>query len=225
MTGFNFDMTAGSSQTHQSLPGNQIHTVIFKGCEARDIKGKKDESQTYKVLDIKFANDAGTFTDTIWPLKESDYQDTTNGTRVTPSNAMALIYKLKHLIDAVNPELGKKIDKKEASISAPDWEGLRRLIIQATQPGVGKETKIKLITDNKGEARFPFFARYNNSGQFFMGTNFIGDNIAWSRYELEQIQKATTAKPVAANEFTQSIGVTPIPANISEEVKDIDFTF
>ena len=225
MTGFNFDMTAGTSQTHQSLQGNQIHTVTFDGCEARNIQGKQDTTQTYKVLDIKFSNSTGTFVDTIWQPREEDYKDTvgSNGKPI-PSNVMAMIYKFKHLIDAVNPELGKKIDKKEASIAAPDWDSLRQLMVKATQPGVGTETKIKLVTNNKGEARFPFFARYNSSGQFFMGTNFIGNNIAWSRYELEQIQKAAEAKPVAVDSFGPSdmaAGITPV----AQPESSIDFNF
>ena len=97
-------------------------------------------------------------------------------------------------------------------------------MVKATQPGVGTETKIKLVTNNKGEARFPFFARYNNSGQFFMGTNFIGNNIAWSRYELEQIQKAAEAKPVAVDSFgtnDMAPGVTPVAPSEA----NIDFNF
>ena len=60
---FSFTTTAGASQGNvtKQLEGNEIHDVIFEGCEVIDIKGVKDPSAVYKVLKLKFANKDGVF--------------------------------------------------------------------------------------------------------------------------------------------------------------------
>ena len=71
---FNFNETAGVSQS-QSLPqlkGNAIYEVTFKGCEIREIKGVKHVGEIYNVLDIKYANNDGYYTDTIFEPKKGD---------------------------------------------------------------------------------------------------------------------------------------------------------
>ena len=74
---FNFNETAGKSQSNEKkqLEGNKIHEVIFDGCEIKDLQSK-DQSQTYKVLNINFHNDEGVFTHTVWEPKEADMKDT-----------------------------------------------------------------------------------------------------------------------------------------------------
>ena len=47
MSGFNFNITAGASQStfKPQLSGNEIHEVKFDGAFSEDIQGKKDPSQ------------------------------------------------------------------------------------------------------------------------------------------------------------------------------------
>ena len=215
---FDFGMTAGSSQSsaRKELEGNAIHEVKFDGCEARDIDGKQDPTKKFKVLDIKFSNKDGYFTETIWEPTENDMEDRQSPYGAQPSNFKAMMYKFKHLIDAVNPELAAKIDSGEQKLNASTWDGLRTLIVQATTPGIGKETKIKLIKNNKGEAIFPYFANYDRNGNFYMSTNFIGDNIFWTSKELTKMQAAATSKPTS----TETFDTAP-----QQSTANIDFTF
>lgn len=198
MNNFDFGMTVGASQstTRKQLEGNQIYDVKFDGCEARDFAGTQDPSRNFRVLEIKFSNDEGYFTDTVWEPTEQDAQDTPSTYGTNPSRVKAMMLKFKHLIDAVNPELAAKIDKGEQKLNAPSWDALRQLMVKATTPGIGKETKIKLVKNSKGEATFPgFFANYNRAGNIYMNTNFIGDNIFWTNKELNRINQAAAAKP------------------------------
>lgn len=222
---FNFDEVSEISNSRKRLTGNQIHEVTFDGCEARDIQGVQDASKVYKVLDIKFHNDEGTFTDTLWPLKESDMQDTPNSFGgLNPSNYKQVMYKILHLIDAVNPELGKLIrlpkddpKKKNLSITANSiteaWDQLRQLAIKTTEPGIGHKTKIKLLDKVKKnaqgeemhEAQFPgFYLSYTKDGRLYMSTNFIGDGVYWTTKELNKMKTASTAKPTTTEEKTES---------------------
>ena len=108
---FNFNETAGKSQSNEKkqLEGNKIHEVIFDGCEIKDLQSK-DQSQTYKVLNINFHNDEGVFTHTVWEPREADMQDTDGMFGKQPSNVKSMMLTFKHLIDAVNPSLGALID-------------------------------------------------------------------------------------------------------------------
>ena len=194
MTSFDFGMTAGAG--HSLLESNNIHTVKFDGCEIRDIAGVQDPTKTFKILDIKFSNDTGYFTDRVFEPSEQDKEDTQGLYGVQPSNIKSLMLKLKHLIDAVNPELGKKIDSGEQKLNAPNWDALRQMMVKATDPGKGTEVQIKLVKTKKGTPAFPgFFAGYSKSGQLYMKTSFIGKKLSWTRTELARIQNEAKAMP------------------------------
>jgi len=194
---FDFSETAGASASmHQQLAGNKIHEVTFDGCEARDIKGVQDPSKTFKVLDIKFSNADGSFTHTVWEPRDSDYEDTAGVYGNNPSNVKSMMLLFKHLIDAVNPELGKKIDDGEVKLTAANWDALRKLIVESTNAGVGVQTKIKLMLNNRNEPTFPgFYASYNRAGKLYMRTNFIGSNVFFTSKEEDRMKKQSEAKP------------------------------
>ena len=196
---FNFEETAGSSQSgvRKIFDGNAIYDVTFDGCEARDIQGVQDPTKTFHVLDIKFSNDDGMFTHTEFEPSPEDMQDTTSAFGYPqPSRVKSMMLLFKHLIDAVNPDLGKALDNKEKTLNTTSWDALRKLMVAATDPGKGTQTKIKLFKNKNGKAVFPgFFANYSKEGKLYMNTNFIGKNIFFTNKELDRIAKATEAKP------------------------------
>lgn len=203
---FDFSETAGlHASTHQQLAGNKIHEVTFNGCEARDIKGVQDATKTFKVLDIKFSNAEGTFTHTVWEPRDSDYEDAPNPFNGSnPSNVKGMMALFKHLIDAVNPELGKKIDEGAVKLTAPNWDALRKLVVDSTTPGIGTVTKIKLLLNNRGEAVFPsFYMAYNRSGKAYMRTNFIGEHTCFTLKEEKRIEAMATAKPTSMTQKSE----------------------
>lgn len=223
---FNFSQTAGVSQssTRKHLEGNQIHKVIFDGCEARDFD-KKDGTGVFHVLEMKFHNEDGEFTHTEWEPTEADQQDRENAFgNKQPSNVLTMMYRFKHLIDAVNPELAEKIDKGEASLTASSWDGLRKLMVKSCEAGIGKTTKIKLIKNNKGDAIFPYFLNYSREGKLYMSTNFIGDKIAFTDKELTKIKRAETATPTQMSSVSEIVNtVEDTTANTSDDDFDMHF--
>ena len=224
---FNFNETAGATQSTNlpQLEGNKIHEVTFKGCELRDIQGVKDTSQTYKVLDVKFTNEKGYYIDTIFEPKPGDekrQESEVNGKKyVKPSNIENMMLEFKHIIDAINPELGKAIDAKEKTISANNWDGLRKLMVEATKPGIGKTTKIKLIKKKDGNPKFPYFSMIDkDSNRAIVAGNFIGENLYFSTYEQQQITKAENAKPTTQ---TDEFGLNNSPQISNQNNSDLDF--
>lgn len=210
MSGFNFNITAGASQStyKPQLPGNEIHEVIFDGVVSEDIQGKKDPTQVYKVLKLKFSNELGQFEHTIFEPRKEDFnrgenKTTRNGeesTFPTPSNVESMMLLLKHVIDAVTPEIGKKIDNGEVTLGGQDWDKLRNNVVIVLNKGKGATTKIKLIIDSKGNAKFPgFFTGLNQEGKAYIRNNFVGNAIGFTSYEKTRIDNAATAKPTAMN--------------------------
>lgn len=202
---FDFSEAAGKAQSSSKplLEGNKIHTVKFLGCERRTIQGKKDPNATYDVLEIKFENEKGTFTHTIWALTdESKYKDSIspNGIK-NPSEATTVKYLFFHLLKAINPELSAKIESGEKKLPfkpgtpAEIWEQLCQVFIKATESSKGKETQIKLLMNKKGDAIFPYFLNYSKEGEIYMSTNFIGENLGFTAKEKTYISKMQSAAP------------------------------
>ena len=227
MNGFNFNITAGASQStfKPQLPGNEIHEVTFDGASTEDIQGKKDPTQVYKVLKLRFSNEKGQFEHTIFEPRPEDFErgenkTTRNGevsTFPTPSNVESMMLLLKHVIDAVLPSVGKKIDEGEVTLGGKNWEQLRTNVVTVLEKGKGATTKIKLLSDNKGNPRFPgFFTGLNQEGKAYIRNNFVGNTIGFTSYEKTRIDNAANAKPT---DMSESLG---IPSTNTEDIEDFD---
>lgn len=227
MNGFNFNITAGASQStfKPQLPGNEIYEVTFDGASIEDIQGKKDPSQVYKVLKLRFSNEKGQFEHTIFEPRSEDFErgenkTTRNGevsTFPTPSNVESMMLLLKHVIDAVLPSVGKKIDEGEVTLGGKNWDQLRTNVVTVLEKGKGATTKIKLLSDNKGNARFPgFFTSLNQEGKAYIRNNFVGNTIGFTSYEKTRIDNAANAKPT---DMSESLGV--LSTN-TEDIEDFD---
>jgi len=190
----NFSFVENVKVSAPVLEPNKIHSVVFNGCEARTIESAKGK---YDVLDIKFSNADGQFTDTVFDPGED--VDTDGMFGKNPSNVKALAVKVKHLLDAVCPENSPKVSQLQGS-----WLEIRNQIIELTAPGIGKETKIKLLgrerADQMGNKsiypEFPgFFAKYDRNGNLYLATNFIGNSVYFKSSELTKIKNMQTATP------------------------------
>lgn len=167
---FSFDATAGvgGNGGNQFLKGNEIHEVIFLGATYKT-QPKKDGSGEWEIFEIKFQNDNGTFTHGMFGPDKTDKQKFKEyferkcpwGTEYLPSQAEVLQVTIKHLIDAVAPEVGKLINKKDPEtldkLNTKDFKSLIEAVSEITAEAVrdGKETKIKLVKDKNGYACFP----------------------------------------------------------------------
>ena len=218
---FNFSETTGLGTTGTSqLEGDRIHTVKFDGCEATDYKDGQ-----YKVLRIKFSNNEGTFTHTIFEPRPEDLQDTQGAYGPNPSNMKCMITTLRHLAAAVSPKLQETLNKLPDNMS---WDQFRNQVVEASKDGIGVETKIKLFkrerTDvNTGEKRveaeFPrYILSYDREGKLYMRTNFIGNNTHFTTKELTDMQKRNTAVPTPVEGTITSGGTKLADPDFDEEL-------
>lgn len=215
---FNFNSTVNSQNNNQILEGNKIHEVTFEGCVSRDFEGK-EPGKMYKVLEIKFKGNTGTFTHTVWQPTSSDFEDTVQWDKKQPSNVAKMAYLLKHLIDTVVPDVADKINKGklQMSITPDNWDAFRQFIVEHTTTGIGKKTKIKLLKNRKGEATFPYALKYTKNGTLWMSTNFIGDNLCFTSYEQNSINKAEQAQPTSMG---PSLETFDMPASVAPSESD-----
>jgi hypothetical protein len=218
---------ASHSNVKPLFEGNDIYDVVFNGCVSKDVVGKKDETMTYKTLVISFGNEDGYFTHTIFEPKKEDFSRPTTDIMGNPlkfpkpSNVETMMLLFKHLIDAVNPEVAKKIDSEELSLGAKDWDEMRNKVIEFTEPVKGKvHTSIKLLKGKNGPT-FPFFTSLTREGKAYVNNNIIGNKLFFSSYEKQRISVAQNAPKTQAYDLNVSDNSTNSMELLNFDVKDI----
>lgn len=204
---FSFNDTAGASQSTAKprLEGNKIHNVKLADCKIEDIQGVKDPTMTYRVIKINFENEDGVHEHTIFEPRGDDFQRTESeftgkdgkvNKVPNPSNVETMMLFFKHAIDGFVPEVAAKIDSGEKSLVAKDWDELRKLVVKILLMGKGRENKLKLVKNKKGEAIIPgFFTGLTREGKPYVKNNFIGPKVAFTSYEIGRIQKEANSQP------------------------------
>lgn len=187
------EVTVNSGFQGNTLEGNKIHNVTFEGCEAKDFNGK--DGSLKKVLEIKFKNNEGAYTHTLWEPMGDDFNDTETPYR-NPSRVKQTLALIKLLISAVNPTIMDKL-----SIKCSSWDELRKLVIDSTNPGKGTEVQIKLLKNNKGEGIFPmYFYSYNKEMEPYFSSYFIGKHLKFTDKELKRMEATPTVAPTGVSE-------------------------
>ena len=226
MAAFSFGDSLGSSQSTggKGLEGNKIHDVKFEGAV------KERLADQYEVLKLKFSNDEGTHEHAIFEPREEDFvrknsefTDRKTGKPITipnASNVESMMLLLKHVIDAVDPELGEKIDKKEFGLGGKNWDELRDNMVKIFARSIGKETSIKLINDNKGYGQLPrYFTGVNDEGKAYIKTNFVGKKLGFTPQEMNRMKTMAAATPTAMTMDD------PIADDLPDDLGDLNMNF
>lgn len=223
---FNFNgldiANVGTSKSQ--LEGNKIHDVQFDGCEAVELK-----EGTMKVLRIKFSNEEGVFTHTIFEPREGDDKDTDGMFGKNPSRILEMMTLFRHLGAAVCPELVEYINSIKGSVT---WDQIRKRIVEITTPAIGTKTKIKLLAKKRvdpntgverNDAVFPsYFLSYSREGSLYMRTKFIGSRLVFTDKELTAIKNQENAQPVKVSNVNTEIFGADAPSGPIEDPFNID---
>ena len=220
----NSSVSAVSNSIKQLAPF-AIYDVKYEKSEIVEFDGKKDPSQHYKTLRVRFSNADGYYEETIFFPTPADGEpkeyERPDGTKQKfPSNWDRIKFFMAQVMTVLNPEGYKKFC--EASSKFKDFEMMANAFIKVLEPAMGKETKLKLMgrTDESGNvhATLPKFLSYNRDGQLYISTNFIGDRVFFSTYEEGLVQKFKNAKPTAMPDLAADpLAITP---NAEETKKD-----
>ena len=214
---FNFSNLANTSFTStaaQRLKPYDIYKVKLTKLEKSELKGSKDPDKVYPVIAVEFTsvdeNTPGVFSENIFiPTTQEDMTRRTLTNKeghdsVMPSRFEEFQYTLMQIAEVLNPEGAKKI--KENSTKIKTMEKFIDLIIKAasTPSAKNKVTNLKLVgRNNNGTiyASLPRACGLNRNGEIF-ATNFLGDNLYFSNYEITQQKKYRSAAPTPMNDST-----------------------
>lgn len=213
---FNLGNTKGTAIVRLKAWG--IYDVVFKGLEYT--QGTNKEGNVWKAMKIKFSGDEGVFE----PLVFCPGED--GGERMTgesggkkwelPSGLENLKFTIAHLLENLAPEYIEKFSK--VSVTLPDdFDKLVEILNKALAKAVNKQTKLKLIGNNKGYASLPNFISINKEGDAYISNNWLGDTVAFSDYEVKKMNEQKNAKPSEVKEDTDSVDDT-VAGN-----EDLDF--
>lgn len=177
--------------TNYLKPG--IHQVVFKGIQKAEMS-----DATINAIELQFeaVDSSGIHNERLFePRSTERVPNRFNPSNEDPSQAEQFMVKIKQVIEALDPELGKQINENGEKFSAPDFNGFLKLLKKYLDPKVGTKTYIKLVPNGR-YAGFPGFpARCSKDGGLIITTTFIGENLVLSSYEKTQIDNALTAKP------------------------------
>lgn len=204
MTTFNFSELSNVSAVNTSkyLKPWEIYEVKFDGINQVDIPNKNDESNPYKTVAISFTGESGNFTKNLFiPQTEEDKvrreYDSKEGRKIAyPSRYEEFIYTILQLAQVLNPE---SYPKMMANISKcktiGDFIKLASTIINAKK---GAKTHLKVTGRNsngKVYADIPRVCAVNKDGDIWVSNNFVGDNLEFTAYEVQQAKAYHEATP------------------------------
>lgn len=226
----NSSVSAVSNSIKQLAPF-AIYDVKYEKSEIVEFDGKKDPSQHFKVLRVRFSNTDGYYEETIFFPTPADgepkeFKNPDGTVRKMPSNFDRTKFFMAQVMEVLNPDGYKKFC--EASSKFKDFEMMANAFIKVLEPAMGKETKLKLMgrTDMNGNvhAVLPNFLNISKEGQLYVSTNFIGDRVFFSTYEEGQVQKFKNAKPTAMPDLAADpLAITPKTEEAKkDDVIDLD---
>ena len=206
MSEFNFGSlatTQATSNIQQRLKPWDIYPVKYAGARVETIQGKKDPSQTYTILKVRFDGEDGFYEESIFYPKEGDdvrpeYTSKDGHKYLGASSFDRTMTFIAQVAEVLNPEGFAKM--QAASSKFKTFDDVAKAFIQITDKAKGKETKLKLVgrTQNGNlQAALPKFVAVNKQGERFCCDNFLGDKLFFSAYEEGKRAEYLNAKPTA----------------------------
>lgn len=211
---FNLSKTNGTAVVR--LKPWTISKVALKSVELKT--GTSQEGRDWKAIQFNFEGDDGIFEYKVFcPGDKGDERTvgTTNGKDwELPSALEQLQFSIAHICTALAPEEFKKLQGIELDLPK-DFEKLAKAVNQVLAKAIGVDTNIKLVGNNKGYADVPKFVNiYRTSKEAFISNKWLGENLAFTPYEVQQMTKAKNSTPTPVPETT--------PIDDSEDDDEID---
>lgn len=228
---FNFNSLATnnfSSNSGSHLRPYNIYKVNLTKIEKTELKGSKDPNAVYPIVALEFTGcgeDKGVFSTNLFiPTSEKDmerptYQNNNGHDYQRPSRFENFQYTLMQIVHALNPDGEEKIKANASKIKTIDQ--FIDLIIKALKGKDKVETNLKLVgRNNNGTiyAALPNACGLNKSNEVFP-VNFIGDNLFFTNYELQQQKNYQNAKPT---DMSQTENNPDVNDNDDLDISDLD---
>ena len=164
-----------------------IHDVVFKGI---------DKADGFNAMELRFeaVDGSGVHNERLFEPRSNERKESQYG--INPAESEQFMCKVKQIIDALDPDLAKKIENDGSKFAAADFDGFIALLKKYLDKRVGTQTQIKLVPTTGNFVGFPgFVARLSKDGALYMTTKVIGDNLTLTAKEKTAIDNAAMAKP------------------------------
>lgn len=197
MSMFNMGGVKDTKVTTNKFLSAGIHKVIFKGL---------DKAENYNAIEFRFeaVDGSGNHNERIFEPRSAERSESQYGPN--PSEAEQFMCKIKQIINALDPELGKRIETEGEKFAAPTFDGFIALLKKHLTKSVGVETYIKLIPTSGTFVGFPgFIARINKDGNLYMNNKVIGEDLVLTAKETQLIKERAEAKPTVMKQVDDEL--------------------
>lgn len=187
MSMFNMGGVATAKVVSNNFLKAGIHHVVFKGI---------DKTDNFNAMELRFeaVDGSGVHNERFFEPRSNERTESQFGTN--PAESEQFMCKVKQVIDALDPDLAKKIEQDGSKFAAPNFDGFITLLKKYLDKKVGTETYIKLIPTTGNYVGFPgFVARLSKDGVIYMNNKVIGENLVLTPKEATMIENAAAAKP------------------------------
>lgn len=228
MTAFNFgnlDKQQVENNSRTLAPFN-IYEVTFDGLELNDIKGRKDPNATYHTLKMSFSCKDGSYTNNLFiPQNPAEdcvrpkYANPSGGEREAPSRFENFELTVCQLCKAINPEGYEKMQELSKNGKIKTMDDFIAVAMKVANAKKGATTHLKLVgrTSNGATyANIPNVAALNKAGELYPGNNFVGDNLAFSSWEMQKANEFKNAKPSKVDEQASELDKANTTENVIE---------
>lgn len=203
MAGMTFNLNNVKGTAVVRLKAWGIYDVVFKGIELA--KGTNKEGNEWKAMKIKFSGEEGIFEPLVFCPGEGGDERTSGETGgkkwELPSPLEQLQFTVSHVMTNLAPDMMEKFTKAVSGLALPDdFEKLVEIMNKALAKSINKHTRLKLIGNNKGYASLPSFVGINKEGEAYISNNWLGENVAFSDYEVKKMNEQKNAKPTAVSD-------------------------
>lgn len=187
---FNMSQTTGAVESKGGLtPG--IHKATFKGLKKDTLTSQNGD--VFNVMTLMLDIEGfGEFKHNFFEPKSNERKESQWG--LNASQLDHFMISVRQIIDALDPEIGKRIDSGELKLGGT-FAQLVNGVAKELEGFVGTEVEVKLIPNNGFNSIPGFPAKINRNGTLGIATRFIGHDLVLSTKEQKLISDVQKAKP------------------------------
>lgn len=188
---FNMTQTTGAVESKGGALTSGIHKATFKGIKKDTLTSQNGD--VFNVMTLLLDIEGyGEFKHNFFEPKSNERKESQWG--LNASQLDHFMISVRQIIDALDPEIGKKIDSGELKLGGT-FAQLVNGVAKEIEGFIGTEVEIKLIPNNGFNSIPGFPAKINRNGTLGISTRFIGHDLVLTTKEQKLINDVQKAKP------------------------------
>ena len=188
---FNMSQTTGAVESKGGALTAGIHKAIFKGIKKDTLTSQNGD--VFNVMTLLLDIEGyGEFKHNFFEPKSNERKDSQWGKNASQLDHFMI--SVRQIIDALDPEIGKRIDSGELKLGGT-FAQLVNGVANEVESFIGTEVEVKLIPNNGFNSIPGFPAKINKNGTLGISTRFIGHDLVLTSREQKLIDDVQKAKP------------------------------